>query len=60
MFVTEFHLRLTLVCAEEVALRPVGAVASGHVVVALDTLEDGALKVVDRGEPSPLALTLKW
>ena len=57
--VTEFQLTLMLVLVGEPALRPVGEGALGHVVVDLDTVDDAELKVVDRGEPSPLALTLK-
>ena len=45
-FVLEFQLKLTLFTFEESALRPEGAVALGHVVVALDTDDDAVPKEV--------------
>ncbi len=57
--VTEFQRRLTLASVEDVTLSPVGAGASGQPDVVPDTFEDVSPKLVDSGEPSPLALTLK-
>ena len=57
--VTALQLSATLVSVEEDALRPVGAGAFGHAEVFLDTFEDALPKVVESGEPSPLALTRK-